>query len=135
MPLTRSSLVERAQMLLISAEDVAGDGPSLTELFAPGQELVVTHGASGALWVRAGTARYLPPMPKRDPIDATGAGDAFLGAWAASRLLLGDAEPWRALVVASAMASLSTQARTLEEFPRTSDLCEVLVRLRDRHLG
>jgi len=135
LPLRRSALVERAQMLLISAEDVAAGSVSLTDLLVPDQELAVTHGAAGALWLSGGAARYLPPAPKRDPVDTTGAGDVFLGAWVAARLLLGDAEPWRALVVASAMASLSTQARMLSEFPAVSDLCEVLVRLRDRQLG
>jgi ribokinase len=135
LPLTRNALVERAQMLLISAEDVVGGSAPLTELLAPDQQLVVTHGAAGALRISGGRARYLAPVPKREPIDATGAGDVFLGAWVAAQLLLGDAEPWRALLAAAAMASLSTRARTVEEFPTSSDLCEVLVRLRDRQLS
>ena len=135
LPLTRAALVERAQMLLISAEDVAGTSAPLPELLAPDQHLVVTHGALGALAITGGRARHLPPAPRRDPVDATGAGDVFLGAWVAARLLLGNAEPWRALLAAAAMASLSTQVRTLHEFPDSRDLCEALVRLRDRHLA
>jgi hypothetical protein len=33
------------------------------------------------------------------------------------------------------MASLSVTARTLAELPGKRELCDVLVRLRDRHLG
>ena len=135
LPLRRRPLLDRAQMLLISDEDVAGGATQLTDLIAPEQELVATQGAAGALWIRSREARYLPATPKREPVDATGAGDVFLGAWVAARLLLGDAEPWRALLAASVMASLSTQAATLTEFPTSSELCEVLLRLRDRHLG
>lgn len=135
LPLRRSALVKRADTLLVSAEDVAADTPPLAELLTYNQELVVTHGAAGALHVRGSEARYLPPVPIRDPVDATGAGDVFLGAWTAARLIIGHAETWRPLLVASAMASLSVKARTLAEMPTTSDLCEVLVRLRDRHLG
>ena len=134
LPLTRSRPVERAQMLLISAEDVAGGAPPLAELLDPKQELVLTQGEAGALYVHGTARRYVPSLPKRDPVDATGAGDVFLGAWVAARLLAANAEPWRALVTASAMASLSVQARTIAEFPTTTELCEVLVRLRDRHL-
>jgi sugar/nucleoside kinase (ribokinase family) len=133
LPLTRNSLVERAQMLLVSAEDSVGGTTPMIELLDPQQELVVTHGAAGALHVQGTAKRYIPALPKRDPVDPTGAGDVFLGAWVAARLLTANAEPWRSLVAASTMASLSVQARTIAEFPTTSEFCDVLVRLRDRH--
>jgi sugar/nucleoside kinase (ribokinase family) len=101
--------------------------------------MVVTHGAAGALYLRYDKSvvrgRYLPPLPKRDSVDTTGAGDVFLGSWVAARTILGNAEPWRALLGAAAMASLSVRARTLAQMPSFRDLCDVLVRLRDRHLG
>jgi sugar/nucleoside kinase (ribokinase family) len=133
MPLRRSALIERADAMLISAEDVAAGAPPLSELLHPGQQLVVTHGGSGAMLIRRHatgiSGRYLPPLPRRDAIDTTGAGDTFLAAWMAAWLLSGVGD-WRALTVASAMASLSVERRSLEDMPTLAEVCKVLVRLR-----
>jgi sugar/nucleoside kinase (ribokinase family) len=134
-PLRRTALIERAEALLISAEDVAAGAPSLTELLNPGQQLVVTHGPSGAMLLRRHASgisgRYLPPLPRRHAIDTTGAGDTFLAAWMAAWLLSGVGD-WRALAVASAMASLSVERRSLEDMPTLAEVCEVLFTLRDQ---
>lgn len=138
LPLSQNPLLTRADAIAISAEDIAGGAPPIRELLHPGQELLVTHGAMGALRIQFdGTrlrARYMPPQPPRQAVDTTGAGDTFLAAWLAARMLTG-AHEWRPLVVAAAMASLSVERLTIHETPTLADLCEVLVRLRDRHLG
>jgi sugar/nucleoside kinase (ribokinase family) len=140
LPLVRTPLVERAQFIFISAEDVAtGGAPPLRELLGPGQQLVLTHGGAGAVHLRRDvdglTARYLPPLPRRTPTDTTGAGDVFLGSWVAASLLLGDEQPWRALMVAAAMASLAVEGHGLAATPTAAQLCEVLVRQREHRLG
>lgn len=138
LPIRQNALLSRADAIAISAEDIASGAPPIRELLHPGQELLVTDGAKGALHIQLdGTelrGRYMPPLPVREAIDTTGAGDTFLAAWLATRMLIGDHD-WRALAVAAAMASLSVERLTIHEAPTRADLCEVLVRLRDRHLG
>jgi len=69
-----------------------------------GLEVVVTRGAAGAISVR-GHDRIQVPAPKVEVIDTTGAGDAFVGAFAAA-LDAGDDRP-RALSIAIAAGSLA----------------------------
>ena len=134
LPLRRGALIERANAMLISAEDVGAGAPPLSELLHPGQQLVVTHGDRGALHIRSQQtglrARYMPPLPRRTATDTTGAGDTFLAAWLAARLLSG-ADDWRALAVAAAMASLSVERTKLEDTPTVAEVCRALVTLRD----
>jgi sugar/nucleoside kinase (ribokinase family) len=137
-PLPASALIERADAVLISAEDVMSYPTDLEPLMANRKRLVVSDGERGALLLqsdgRRTVGRFLPPTPRRDAIDTVGAGDTFLAAWLAARLLLGTTEEWRPLLVASVMASLSVERSKLEDFPSRADVCDVLVRLRDRHL-
>lgn len=136
-PITKTELLARADVMAISAEDISGGAPPIRELLQPGHALLVTHGAKGAVHLQLrGTdlrGRYMPPLPVRDAVDTTGAGDTFLAAWLAIRMLVGI--DWRALTVAAAMASLSVERPTIPQMPTLAELCEVLVRLRDRHLG
>jgi ribokinase len=69
-----------------------------------GLEVVVTRGAAGAISVR-GHDRIHVPAPEVEVIDTTGAGDAFVGAFAAA-LDAGDDRP-RALSIAIAAGSLA----------------------------
>lgn len=136
LPLARGPLIERADALALSREDVAAGAPALRDLTHAGQRLVITHGKYGALdMTRTETgiaARFTPPLPRRKAVDATGAGDTFVAAWLATRLLVGDG--WRPLTVASAMSSLAVERASLEDWPTLRDVCEVLVTLRDRRL-
>lgn len=140
LPPTRTALVAVADALFISAEDVGGDRTPLPGVLAPGQQLIVTHGGHGAASLRLDanggvTGRHVPPTPRREPIDTVGAGDTFLGSWLAATALLPNAEPWRALLVASVAASLSVERVSLRDHPTRRDICQELVKLRDRHFG
>ena len=136
LPLARGPLIERANAIALSREDVAAGAPTLRELMHAGQRLLITHGKRGSLEVTRTAdgiaARFTPPLPRRKAVDATGAGDTFVAAWLAARLLVGDG--WRALTVASVMSSLAVERDSLEAWPTLGDVCDVLVRLRDRQL-
>lgn len=138
LPLIRNALVQRAEVLLVSAEDVLGDRAEIAELLASNQRLLVTSGAHGAVELRRVDGRikgrYAPALPPSEVIDETGAGDIFLATWLATRILTG-MDDWRALSIASAMAGLSVARRGLADMPGRRDLCEALLKLRDRHHG
>ena len=134
-PLTPTPLVRRADIAFVSAEDVDAGGPRLESVLRDGQELFVTHGDMGALHIRtaggARRARFIPPRPRRTPIDTTGAGDTFLAAYVAARLaalqLVGTKDEWRLEAIAAAMASLNVEAPTLEHVPSLRELCAALL--------
>lgn len=137
--LEATPLVRRADVLFVSAEDIVAGGPALDELVHDGQELFVTAGAHGALSIRiaaggARTVRFLPPLPRRDPVDATGAGDTFLAAYVAARLaaprLVGTRGEWRLAAIAAATASLNTVAPTLAGVPTLRDVCVAVLKPR-----
>lgn len=69
------------------------------------RRVIVTLGANGALCARAGGIEHVPPFPV-DPIDTTGAGDAFIGSLAC--FLAGGCEESEAISRASLYAALST---------------------------
>jgi ribokinase len=75
-------------------------------LSRPGQRVVVTLGAAGALAVDAETSDVTPGRPAR-VVDTTGAGDCFCGVLAAS--LSEGADLAQAMAQANAAAALSTE--------------------------
>ena len=124
----RGPLTARANSIALSREDVANGAPPIRDLLQPGQQLLVTHGKRGSLVLaRTGAGirgRFMPPLPLRRAVDPTGAGDTFVAAWLAARLLVGDG--WRAHAIASLMGSLATQGRSLAEMPTAADACRIL---------
>ncbi|MBI0433680.1 ribokinase [Roseomonas sp. KE0001] len=76
------------------------------------RQVIVTLGAEGALLVTAeGPARHVPAVPVR-PVDTSGAGDAFLGAFAQHYASHGDtlaAMRWGALYAADSITRQGTQ--------------------------
>ncbi|MEZ5925738.1 MAG: sugar kinase [Hyphomicrobiaceae bacterium] len=88
------------------------------------RSVVVTLGRDGALAADANTRLRLPAH-KVEPVDATGAGDAFMGALLAELSrgqLLGDAARF-----ANVAAALSTLGRgAVASLPRRSDVAEAL---------
>jgi sugar/nucleoside kinase (ribokinase family) len=125
-------LVRRADAISLSREDVAVGAPPIRDFMRPGQLLLVTHGKRGSLALtRTGaglTGRFMPPLPMRKAVDPTGAGDTFVAAWLAARLLVGDG--WRAQMVASVMSSLVVTRTSLSDTPTKADLCRELLALR-----
>lgn len=114
-PLTRELLAMTAT-LIVNENEAAALAPSLgwppeAVAFAAtaaadidGLEVVVTRGASGAISVRGGD-RVHAAAPRVDVIDTTGAGDAFVGAFA-SALDAGE-DRRRTLSIAIAAGSLA----------------------------
>jgi sugar/nucleoside kinase (ribokinase family) len=137
LPLEPRPLLERADVVALSPEDVAAGAPPVREWLRPGQQLLLTHGRRGALALsvtHAGFAgRYVPALPAREAIDATGAGDTFIAAWLAARLLVGDG--WRPLAVAAAMSSLAVTGVGLKDMPTARDVCGELLTLRGSLAG
>jgi sugar/nucleoside kinase (ribokinase family) len=139
-PLRPHPLAARADIALVSADDALAGGSPLADMLArDGQQLVISHGARGALHVerrRAGlAARHVPPLGPVPEVDPTGAGDVFLAAWCAAlvaapleRVLL----RWPPLAIAAAAASLSVEGSGLAAVPT---LAEVYRRLRQLPAG
>jgi ribokinase len=71
------------------------------------RRVIVTLGANGALRVGDGEERHVPPF-KVDPVDTTGAGDAFIGSLA--YFLASGIEEFEAISRANLYAALSTLA-------------------------
>lgn len=138
LPLQRNALVERADLLAVGSDDVEPGGEPLEGLVRDGSELVLTSGSSGALSLRRNRGRLrghrVPALPPRRTVDETGAGDVFLAALCAGRLLAGaqtwHAHEWRLLALATAAASASVEGAGLGAIPDRAAVCEALLRLR-----
>ncbi len=139
LPLMHTALLDRADLVLISNEDLSPGGARLGRLLHEGGRLAVTHGSLGALSLRLYRggrlmARMMPALPPRRTVDETGAGDVFLAGLCAGRLLAGATawanEEWRVFALAAAAASVSVEGVGLEAVPDLAAVCGALVRLR-----
>ena len=84
------------------------------------RRVIITLGENGALLTGSDTSRYIPPM-KVQPVDTSGAGDAFIGSFAC--FLASGCEEAQAISRANVYAAMSTLAAgtqksfvTLERF-------------------
>jgi sugar/nucleoside kinase (ribokinase family) len=115
-----TELVERADAIVLSEEDVAADSGRLAWLVERVPVVVITNGDEGAHAYSAGGSMHQPAMPAR-AVDPTGAGDTF----AASlfiRLWEG-ADLRQALRVAAAAAAFGVEHQGIGGLP-TRDAIE-----------
>jgi len=117
-----SDALDRADVVFANDREAPSlfDGENVRETPYGDRVVVVKHGAAGAtVYTPEGT--YQHPGFGIDPVDTTGAGDAFAAGFIATRLEGGDFE--RALEYANAcgaLASLSEGARTAPTEPEVS---------------
>ncbi|MCI0678168.1 MAG: ribokinase [Actinobacteria bacterium] len=128
-----SELLEQVDILLVNRTELATltgvmadtiDGIGSTARLIHGPTIVVTLGAEGALIVDSDGMSHVE-APLVDPLDTTGAGDAFCGVLAAALaegMTLGEAA--RLAVTAGALAT--TRAGAMTAMPRRDEI-EALV--------
>jgi ribokinase len=94
----------------------------------PGQSAVITLGAAGAALVDSAGVVTRIPSPKVKAVDSTGAGDCFIGTFAAS-LLLGH-DPKSAVEIGCAAASISvTRKGAQSSYPTKNEMAEIVNRV------
>ena len=109
-------------MMLFDGGDAAGAVAACHRAGAPG--VVMKLGAEGCI-VSDGVRQQHVPAHRVTPLDATGAGDCFDGAFAA-RLLAGD-DPFAAVAYANVAAALATTGYgAVAPLPRNDDVRSVL---------
>ena len=126
-------VIHRADAIAISPEDVPDGAPPIRDWTRPGQHVLMTHGKRGCVALTRTSSGldgvFMPPLPPRKAVDPTGAGDTFVAAWLAARMLVGDG--WRPLAIASVMSSLAVMTRSISDMPTAADICREIVTLRD----
>jgi len=89
--------------------DAASAGLAADILLAKGaKHVIITMGAKGSVWASAGHNKAVPALPI-EPVDTTGAGDAFIGGF--STAIIEDKPIEDALCLASACGALAATKR------------------------
>jgi ribokinase len=117
-------------------------GPGLTEAAArsllvgsgPDRAVVVTLGAAGALVVATDRPAVAIPATSVEPVDTTGAGDAFNGALAAG-LAAGRSLVEAARLAAAAAGLSTTRPGARGGLPTTAELEDYLLKNRNKEAG
>ncbi len=116
---TPEALLERANAVVISVEDVQGDEDLISDYAQKTRVLVVTEGFNGARVYWNGDIRRVS-APKVDMIDQTGAGDIFAAVFFAR--LHSSADPWSAAEQAVKLASHSVTRMGLAGIPNPEEI-------------
>lgn len=116
-------VLDRAQAVFLSAEDVGGDLTEVVEWFQRVPVGVLTAGRDGAVLFVNGE-RYAVRPHRALEVDATGAGDVFAAAFMVHYHRHGD--PWRAGAVAACAAALSVEGEGWSAVPDAATLAAAL---------
>ena len=113
------AVLARADAVVLSEDDIAGDEPLAATYASKARLLVVTRGAAGCTVYSDGVSRDFAP-PKVREVDPTGAGDVFAAVFFADLHQWGD--PWRAARFANCVAAQSVTRAGLLGTPSTSEV-------------
>lgn len=116
-------VLARADAVVLSEEDVAGDTNLITQYAARARLLVVTQGPAGCTVFTAGQSRHFS-APAVQEVDPTGAGDVFAAAFFVWRQRGRD--PWTAARFANCVAACSVTRTGLSGTPSLEEIarCE-----------
>jgi len=112
-------LLARADAVVLSEEDVAGDETLVARYASQARLLVVTQGAAGCTVYMAGQPRHFP-APAVHEVSPTGAGDVFAAAFFVWLQRQGD--PWMAARFANCVAARSVTRVGLAGTPGLDDV-------------
>lgn len=124
--LPTQAIIQRADAVVISDEDVHKDEATIQEYANLFRLLVVTEGFNGARVYWHGDARHFS-APKLDVADPTGAGDIFAAVFFIR--LKATRDPWEAATTAVSLASLSVTRRGLESIPTPEEVQSNLMKI------
>jgi ribokinase len=112
------ALMARADLIVVNETEAAFYGPRLHD---GGGMVVITLGARGATLFKAGEQIAVALPPKVEAVDATGAGDSFVGALVVA--LIEGREPHDALAFACAAGALTaTRPGAQPALPRRAEV-------------
>ncbi len=112
-------LLQKANAVVLSTEDVKGDRKLVNEYAAITKVLAMTEGYNGAFVYWNGDVRHFA-APKVPVIDPTGAGDIFAAAFFAT--LYSTNDPWISAKQAVAIASASVSKVGIEGVPTPEEM-------------
>jgi sugar/nucleoside kinase (ribokinase family) len=112
-------LLARADAVVLSEEDVAGDEALARQYAAQTRLLALTQGAAGCTVYAEGQSRHLP-APTVHEVDATGSGDVFAAAFFVWLRRGGD--PWAAARFANCVAARSVTREGLSGTPTPDEV-------------
>jgi sugar/nucleoside kinase (ribokinase family) len=114
-------LLARADAVVLSKEDVAGDETLVNQYAAQTRLLVLTQGAAGCTVYVEGQSRHFPAPTVRE-VDATGSGDVFAATFFFWLRRSGD--PWTAARLANCVAAQSVTRAGLDGTPTTDEIAK-----------
>lgn len=121
-------LLPRADVLVISEEDIGSDLHLVDFYVRLTRIVVVTNGWKGSTVYADGECRQLPPRSARE-VDPTGAGDVYAAAYLVSLYEQGD--PFAAARFANVVASFSVEAPGVDSIPTRQQVLDYLAQVGD----
>jgi len=118
-----AEFLHRADVVILSREDMGGDEVYLAALATQARLMIVTDGWHGATIYQDGGCRRVPPRPTQE-VDPTGAGDIFATAFLIRLAETGD--PFTAAQFANVVASMSVEAPGMDAIPYREQVDEWL---------